>query len=62
MGTFLKSGRGEQMGHYYFWIFLFLHLTPISGSYSGDLAYQLYPSLIGKKLKIEFSQKNFLFK
>jgi hypothetical protein len=36
---------------------LFLHLTPISGSYSSDFAYWLYPSLIVKKLKIGFSQK-----
>ena len=35
----------------------FLHLTPISGSYSSDFAYPLYPSLIVKKLKIGFSQK-----
>ncbi len=33
------------------------HLTPISGSYSSDFAYQLYPSLIVKKLKIGFVQK-----
>ena len=39
------------------WTILFLHLTPISGSYSSDFAYQLYPSLIVKKPKIEFSPK-----
>ena len=39
------------------WTLLFVHLTPISGSYSSDFAYRLYPSLIVKKLKIEFSQK-----
>ena len=39
------------------WTLLFLYLTLISGSYSSDFAYRLYPSLIVKKLKIEFSQK-----
>jgi hypothetical protein len=39
------------------WTLLFLHPTPISGSYSSDFAYRLYPSHIVKKLKIEFSQK-----
>ena len=39
------------------WTQLFLHLAPISGSYSSDFAYQLYPSLIMKKLKIKFVQK-----
>ena len=29
---------------------LFSHLAPISCSYSSDFAYQLYPSLIVKKL------------
>ena len=39
------------------WTQLFLHPTPISGSYSSDFAYRLYPGLIVKKLKIKFSQK-----
>ena len=39
------------------WTLSFLHLSPISGSYSGDFAYQLYPSLIVKKLKIKLVQK-----
>ena len=39
------------------YLLLFLHLTPISGSFSSDFAYPLYPSVIVKKLKIEFSQK-----
>ena len=36
---------------------IILEPKPISGSYSSDFAYRLYPSLIVKKLKIEFSQK-----
>ena len=40
-----------------YWTLLFLHITPISGSYSSDFVYRLYPSLIMKKLKIEFSPK-----
>ena len=36
---------------------IFLHLTPISDRYSCDFAYWLYPSLIVKMLKIEFSPK-----
>ena len=32
-------------------------LDTIFGSYSSDFAYRLYPSLIVKKLRIEFSQK-----
>ena len=52
VGTFfLKWSWGTN------WTLLFLHLTLISGSYSSDFAHQLYPSLIVKKLKIEFSQK-----
>ena len=52
VGTFfLKWSWGTN------WTLLFLHLTPISGSYSSDFAYRLYPSLIVKKLKIGFSQK-----
>ena len=39
------------------WTLLYLQLTPISGSYSSDFAYRLYPSLIVKKFKIKFSQK-----
>jgi hypothetical protein len=31
--------------------------TIISGSYSSDFAYRLYPSLLVKKLKIRFSPK-----
>ena len=33
----------------------------ISGSYSNDFAYQMYPSLIVKKLKIGFSPKKGFF-
>ena len=47
------------------WTLLFLHLTLISGIYSSDFAYRLYPSLIVKKFKVEFSQKElerFFFK
>jgi hypothetical protein len=51
VGTFFLNAWGTN------WTLLFLHLTPISGSYSSDFAYRLYPSLIVKKLKIEFSQK-----
>ena len=39
------------------WTVLFLHLTPIFGIYSSGFAYQLYPSLIMKMLKIRFSPK-----
>ena len=48
---FLKWSWGTS------WTQLFLHPTPISGSYSSDFAYQLYPGLIVKKLKIGFPQK-----
>ena len=52
VGTFfLKLSWGTN------WTPLFLHLTLIFGSYSSDFAYWLYPSVIVKKLKIEFSQK-----
>ena len=52
VGTFfLKVVMGNKLDT------IFLQLTPISGSYSSDFAYQLYPSLIVKKLKIKFSQK-----
>ena len=36
---------------------IFLHVSPISGSYSSDFAYWLYPSLIVKMVKIGFSPK-----
>ena len=50
VGTFfLKVTMGNKLN-----IVIF---TPISGSYSSDFAYRLYPSLIVKKLKIGFSQK-----
>ena len=48
---FLKWSWGTN------WTLLFLHVTPIFGSYSSVFAYRLYPSLIVKKLKIGFSQK-----
>ena len=36
----------------------FLHLTLISGSYSSDFAYRLYPSLIVKSLKSSFLKRS----
>ena len=52
VGTFfLKVVMGNKL------VTIFLHLTPISGSYSSDFVYRLYPSLIEKKIKIGFSQK-----
>ena len=52
VGTFfLKVVMGNKLDT------INLHLTPISGRYSSDFAYQLYPSLIVKKLKIKFVQK-----
>ena len=51
VGTFfLKVVMGNKLN-------TILHLTPISGSYSSNFGYRLYPSLIVKKLKIQFSQK-----
>ena len=40
---FLKVVMGNKLDT------IFLHVTPISGSYSSDFAYQLYPRLIVKK-------------
>jgi hypothetical protein len=52
VGTFfLKLVMGHKL---YAIIFT---LTPISGSYSSDFSSRLYPSLIVKKLKIGFVQK-----
>ena len=40
---FLKGFMGNKLDT------VILHQTPISGSYSSDFAYQLYPRLIVKK-------------
>jgi hypothetical protein len=51
---FLKWSWGTN------WTLLFFHLTPISGSYSSDFAYPLYPTPIVKKIKIGFSPKGLI--
>ena len=52
---FLKGFMGNKLDT------VILHQTPISGSYSSDFAYQLYPSFIVIKLKIGFSPKGLEF-
>ena len=55
--TPIYSGTLERKKVQKYLLKLLLHPAPISVSYGSDFAYRLYPSIIVKRLKIKFSQK-----